>query len=118
AFVASAVGVWGGARAVTGRDDRVQAGAQVRLELREVSLALDRKITLGHDRAATVRVPGAGAATIAELAADPHGVRVHTSCPDSSYVVPTGGSLVVQDCGATSRAFTIRGEPGRVAIGF
>jgi hypothetical protein len=114
AIVAGTVLVWGGMQATAGHDDQLRRGARVALELRAVQVAPDA--TIGHDRAASVRLPGTGSPAIAKLAREARGVAVtNTSCAASAaFVLPIGATLPVADCGTP--AFSLRAEPTRVAV--
>src|SRR5262249_52870408 len=95
---AGAVWGWGGARARDGRADQLRSGARVELELRAVELPVAEAITIGHDRGATVRLPGAGTAEVARVTRDARGAAVRVACPASTFVLPPGAALPVTDC--------------------
>ena len=92
--VGGVVWAWGGARADAGRDDRLRAGAQVELALRAVTVPLDGVLTIGHDRAATVRLPGPGPAEVARV--DGEGVHcvVQHDC-DALHVSLAGKQVTI-----------------------
>ncbi len=113
-LAAAAVWAWGGERAVTSRGDALRAGPRVELELRAVTVPLDRAISIGHARDAAVRLPGSGAAEVARVTRDARGVVVAQACPAATFVVPPGATLPVADCNAP--AFTIRADKDRIAV--
>ncbi|HTR55021.1 MAG TPA: hypothetical protein VMJ10_30255, partial [Kofleriaceae bacterium] len=122
ALVAGAAWTWGGERALDARDDRLHAGAQVALELREIDVPVAAPVAIGHARDATVRLPGAGADVIARIAPGPgHTAFVTPACPgpggsDQTFALPPGATVPLADCGATASALAVRYDGARLAI--
>ena len=112
--IAGAIWVWGGSDARVGRDAQLRRGPRVTLELRAVTVAVDRAITIGHDANSDVRVPGHGSAKVAEVTRDARGLVVAVECPPATFVLPPGATLAVTDC--TTPAFTVRADRARIAI--
>src|SRR6185312_7845328 len=69
-IIGGAIWVWGGTDASVGREAQLRHGPRVTLELRAVTLAVDRAIAIGHAATADVRMPGHGSAKVAELTRD------------------------------------------------
>jgi hypothetical protein len=123
AIVAGAIWVWGGTDASLGHDAQLRLGPRVTLELRAVTVAVDHAITIGHDAAADVRLPGPGAAKIAEVTRDRRGIVVTVACTPGTFVLPPHATLAVTDCTTPGEAvagkaavFTVRAEGARIEL--
>src|SRR6185312_803991 len=79
--IGGAIWVWGGTDASVGREAQLRHGARVTLELRAVTLAVDRAIALAPAATADARLPGAGAAQVAALTRAKRGIVVTVACP-------------------------------------
>ncbi len=130
----SAIWVWGGELATSGRADRLRAGAAVRVALRSINVAFDpatpRAVAIGHADTDDVRLPGdgelarveiaaggvvvkPGAASIELLAGDDATAAFARSCTPAAdgFALPAGASVIAMACTADAgEAVVIRRE--------
>ncbi|HEY0993597.1 MAG TPA: hypothetical protein VGD80_41370, partial [Kofleriaceae bacterium] len=129
-LVVAAVWTWGGAAATAGRATQLRDGAQVRMSVDGVRIALAAPIAIGHAHDAALRIPGDGGEIArVELAANGHAVVrgaviavVHgdgaatmaalrgCAASDATYTLPPGAAVAAIECEGSKplRAFVVR----------
>jgi len=144
-LAAGAIWLWGGTMATTARADRLRDGALVRLSVREIAVPIDKTISAGHADAATVQLPGTGAAEVARVEVTGANVQVSASAPEAwvmpaeipgtlaavaiarcksgegdrrAYALPPGAAVVVIECDGKrpANALTLRRDRTRAEV--